>query len=152
VCSSDLYKIEGRKLLINEDTVFLIYLAQITDVISPTIIEVDRSWAEEAQFVRHVWGNPGTPAPNEAEDGEWAQGKEWEYPFKRAQSNWRLKEKRDLAAAKAFFQKAFRSSCRPDKVNIDKSGSNVKLQVKLYHEVRAKVYHSRFKNIPTIQH
>ena len=26
------YKIEGRKLLINEDTVFLIYLAQITDV------------------------------------------------------------------------------------------------------------------------
>ena len=36
-----------------------------------------------------------------------------------------LKEKRDLAAAKAFFQKAFRSSCRPDKVNIDKSGSNI---------------------------
>ena len=26
------YKIEGRKLLINEDTVFLIYLAQVTDV------------------------------------------------------------------------------------------------------------------------
>ena len=72
------------------------YVAQITDVISPTIIEVDRSWAEEAQFVKHVWGNPGTPAPNEAEDGEWAHGKEWEYPFKRAQSNWRLKEKRDL--------------------------------------------------------
>jgi len=36
-----------------------------------------------------------------------------------------LIEKRDLAAAKAFFQKAFRSSCRPDKVNIDKSGSNI---------------------------
>ena len=35
-----------------------------------------------------------------------------------------LSKHRDLAAAKHFFQKAFRSSGIPKKVNIDKSGSN----------------------------
>jgi hypothetical protein len=76
------------------------YVAQITDaeVIDDdtSIITVDRSWGEEALSVGHVYGNPGTPAPNEQEQGEWQEGQEWEYPFKRAESNWRLKEKRDL--------------------------------------------------------
>ena len=35
-----------------------------------------------------------------------------------------LSKRRDLTAAKHFFQKAFRSSGVPKKVNIDKSGSN----------------------------
>ena len=35
-----------------------------------------------------------------------------------------LRAKRDKRAAKAFFQKAIKSSGRPIKVNIDKSGSN----------------------------
>ena len=33
-------------------------------------------------------------------------------------------KRRDTASAKRFFQKAFRSSGVPEKVNIDKSGSN----------------------------
>ena len=36
-----------------------------------------------------------------------------------------LRKYRDKAAAKAFFRKAFRNNDRPDKVNIDKSGSNI---------------------------
>ena len=36
-----------------------------------------------------------------------------------------LRKHRDAAAAKAFFRKAFRSSGSPEKVNIDKSGSNL---------------------------
>ena len=72
------------------------FVAQITEVLSPTLIRVDRSWAEEAIARNHVWGNPGSPAPNEAEDGEWIQGKEWEYPFKRADVHYRAKDKRDL--------------------------------------------------------
>ena len=35
-----------------------------------------------------------------------------------------LKKRRDKAAAKAFFRKVFKHNDRPDKVNIDKSGSN----------------------------
>lgn len=35
-----------------------------------------------------------------------------------------LRAKRDAIAAKAFFRKAFRENGRPDKVTIDKSGSN----------------------------
>lgn len=36
-----------------------------------------------------------------------------------------LKKHRDAAAAKAFFCKAFRNNGYPDKVAIDKSGSNI---------------------------
>jgi transposase-like protein len=35
-----------------------------------------------------------------------------------------LRSKRDAIAAKAFFRKAFKENGRPDKVTIDKSGSN----------------------------
>lgn len=35
-----------------------------------------------------------------------------------------LRAKRDAVAAKAFFRKAFKDNWHPDKVNIDKSGSN----------------------------
>jgi putative transposase len=35
-----------------------------------------------------------------------------------------LKKRRDKAAAQAFFKKAFKHNGRPDKINIDKSGSN----------------------------
>ena len=35
-----------------------------------------------------------------------------------------LSKRRDAASAKRFFQKAIRSSGKPEKVNIDKSGSN----------------------------
>ena len=35
-----------------------------------------------------------------------------------------LRAKRDAVAAKAFFRKAFKDNSHPDKVNIDKSGSN----------------------------
>lgn len=35
-----------------------------------------------------------------------------------------LRKRRDKAAAKAFFRKAFKNNDIPDKVNIDKSGSN----------------------------
>ena len=35
-----------------------------------------------------------------------------------------LRAKRDAIAAKAFFRKAFRENGRPDKVTVDKSGSN----------------------------
>lgn len=35
-----------------------------------------------------------------------------------------LRAKRDAVAAKAFFRKAFKENGRPEKVNIDKSGSN----------------------------
>lgn len=35
-----------------------------------------------------------------------------------------LRNKRDANAAKAFFKRAFQQNGRPDKVNIDKSGSN----------------------------
>lgn len=35
-----------------------------------------------------------------------------------------LRAKRDAAAAKAFFRKAFKQNGRPDKVTVDKSGSN----------------------------
>jgi putative transposase len=34
-----------------------------------------------------------------------------------------LRAKRDAAAAKAFFRKAFKENGRPDKVTVDKSGS-----------------------------
>jgi transposase-like protein len=36
-----------------------------------------------------------------------------------------LRAKRDAAAAKAFFRKAFKENGRPDKVTVDKSGSNI---------------------------
>ena len=36
-----------------------------------------------------------------------------------------LRAHRDLTAARKFFEKAFRSSGRPEKINIDKSGSNL---------------------------
>ena len=36
-----------------------------------------------------------------------------------------LRKHRDKAAAKAFFRKAFKNNGHPDKVNIDKSGSNI---------------------------
>ena len=36
-----------------------------------------------------------------------------------------LRKYRDKAAAKAFFRKAFKNNDRPDKINIDKSGSNI---------------------------
>jgi putative transposase len=35
-----------------------------------------------------------------------------------------LRAKRDALAAKAFFRKAFKQNGRPDKVTVDKSGSN----------------------------
>ena len=35
-----------------------------------------------------------------------------------------LRAKRDAVAAKAFFRKAFKENGRPDKVTVDKSGSN----------------------------
>ena len=35
-----------------------------------------------------------------------------------------LRAKRDVIAAKAFFRKAFKENGKPDKVTIDKSGSN----------------------------
>ena len=35
-----------------------------------------------------------------------------------------LRARRDAAAAKAFFKKAFKENKVPEKVNIDKSGSN----------------------------
>jgi putative transposase len=35
-----------------------------------------------------------------------------------------LRAKRDVVAAKAFFRKAFKENGMPDKVNVDKSGSN----------------------------
>ena len=35
-----------------------------------------------------------------------------------------LRSRRNAIAAKAFFKKAFKENGRPDKVNIDKSGSN----------------------------
>jgi len=35
-----------------------------------------------------------------------------------------LRAKRDTVAAKAFFRKAFKENGRPDKVTVDKSGSN----------------------------
>jgi putative transposase len=35
-----------------------------------------------------------------------------------------LRAKRDAVAAKAFFRKAFKENGTPDKVNVDKSGSN----------------------------
>jgi len=35
-----------------------------------------------------------------------------------------LRAKRDAHAAKAFFRKAFKENRRPDKVTVDKSGSN----------------------------
>lgn len=35
-----------------------------------------------------------------------------------------LRAKRDTCAAKAFFRKAFKESGRPDKITVDKSGSN----------------------------
>ena len=35
-----------------------------------------------------------------------------------------LRAKRDATAAKAFFRKAFKQNGRPDKVTVDKSGSN----------------------------
>lgn len=36
-----------------------------------------------------------------------------------------LRKHRDKAAAKAFFRKAFKNNNAPDKINIDKSGSNI---------------------------
>ena len=36
-----------------------------------------------------------------------------------------LRKHRDAVAAKAFFRKAFRNNGRPEKVTIDKSGSNI---------------------------
>jgi len=36
-----------------------------------------------------------------------------------------LRKHRDAAAAKAFFRKAFRNNGYPEKVTIDKSGSNI---------------------------
>ena len=36
-----------------------------------------------------------------------------------------LRKHRDKSAAKAFFRKAFKNNDNPDKVNIDKSGSNL---------------------------
>lgn len=36
-----------------------------------------------------------------------------------------LRNHRDKAAAKAFFRKAFKNNNHPDKINIDKSGSNI---------------------------
>ena len=36
-----------------------------------------------------------------------------------------LRKHRDAEAAKAFFRKAFKYNGRPEKVNIDKSGSNI---------------------------
>lgn len=35
-----------------------------------------------------------------------------------------LKAKRDVVAAKAFFRKAFKENGKPDKITVDKSGSN----------------------------
>jgi transposase-like protein len=35
-----------------------------------------------------------------------------------------LRAKRDAVAAKAFFRKAFKENGRPDKITVDKSGSN----------------------------
>ena len=35
-----------------------------------------------------------------------------------------LRARRDAIAARAFFRKAFRENGRPDKVTVDKSGSN----------------------------
>ncbi len=35
-----------------------------------------------------------------------------------------LRAKRDAIAAKSFFKKAFKQNSRPDKVTVDKSGSN----------------------------
>jgi putative transposase len=36
-----------------------------------------------------------------------------------------LRKRRDKVAAKAFFRKAFKNNGTPEKVNIDKSGSNI---------------------------
>ena len=99
------------------------YVAQITDaeVIDgdSSVITVDRSWGEEALAKGHVWGNPGTPAPNEEEFGTWLEGQEWEYPFRRAESNWRLKEKRDLRTLLNLGDNRFSliTNFRSDKLN-----------------------------------
>jgi hypothetical protein len=99
------------------------YVAQITDAEliddDSSLITVDRSWGEEAIRTGHVWGNPGTPAPNEEEQGTWLEGQEWEYPFKRAQSNWRLKEKRDLRTLINLGNNKFSlvTNFRSDKLN-----------------------------------
>ena len=99
------------------------YVAQITDAEliddDSSLITVDRSWGEEAVRTGHVWGNPGTPAPNEEEQGTWLEGQEWEYPFTRAQSNWRLKEKRDLRTLINLGNNKFSlvTNFRSDKLN-----------------------------------
>tara|TARA_Y100001963_G_scaffold131727_1_gene189444 strand:- start:3427 stop:9828 length:6402 start_codon:yes stop_codon:yes gene_type:complete len=99
------------------------YVAQITDaeVIDDdsSVITVDRTWGEEAIAKGHVWGNPGSPAPNEEEEGTWKEGQEWEYPFRRASSLWRLKEKRDLRTLLNLGDNKFSliTNFRSDKLN-----------------------------------
>ena len=46
-----------------------------------------------------------------------------------------LREHRDKAAAMAFFRKAFKENCLPDKVVIDKSGSNIAALERLNEEI-----------------
>ena len=54
---------------------------------------------------------------------------EWQYLYRAVDKigqtiDFYLSKHRDAASAKRFFQKAIRSSGKPEKVNIDKSGSN----------------------------
>jgi len=55
---------------------------------------------------------------------------EWIYLYRAVDSvgntiEFLLRKHRDAAAAKAFFRKAFRNNAIPEKVTIDKSGSNI---------------------------
>ena len=57
-------------------------------------------------------------------------GGKWIYLYRAVDSlgntvEFLLRKHRDLAAAKAFFRKAFKNNALPDKVTIDKSGSNI---------------------------
>ena len=62
-----------------------------------------------------------------------------------------LTKKRDKKAAKAFFRKAFRQHGQPEKVSIDKSGSNISALTSYNanlkgHEPNITIYQSKYLN------
>jgi putative transposase len=57
-----------------------------------------------------------------------------------------LRSKRDTVAAKAFFRKAFRENGRPDKVTVDKSGSNKAANDHALKEEQVKIRQSKYFN------